>query len=350
MKAMCGVLLLAMCLVPDRGSASCQYGPVILAWPWEGMEDVPVQTALFGTLDGFGGEPDLAVELTDTSGTSVPVSVIIEPMHQPYYRWTATVDALLLPDTNYQYRVVRQDENDYSNDFVYSFRTTVETEALTSPAAPVVQYYGVGVNMPTADGEDCGNSITWGLSTLSMEFQAEGLETQTVWVEVSEAGGEVVFEAMRWGKYLTDGPVNVGHNPCGAWFLVDPCAQYCVRAAIMVIDGTRGPWSDVSCSDRVGYWECGHPEEQVAFGARIPTTRVLPQEVETCVDLDEMRGAVAMDGTQACSRISSTGSRSMSGLLLLAGVTLLCLLMATGRRCRRSPSSPTVHPPPSCLP
>lgn len=240
-----------------------------LVWPWDGMEQVPVDAAVivYGrTWDRPLGEWEL--EIVSESGATVPCTVSVGGMTDDYFLIVAVPDEELAEDTPYNGIFRPVDGEAEPMEFV--FRTGPKDAPPASAAVPAVDYHGVGVPLKDEDDGFCISSLLEEAGGLAVTITGDGLVDRPILIEARDSQEEKVFDMLLSGSKDIDGQQVVGSDLCRAHFPVDPCEQYCMRAAALDHRGQPGPWSEWSCSGEIGYWECGDLDEDVLFGADVP--------------------------------------------------------------------------------
>jgi len=255
-----------------------------LAWPWDGMEDVPVDAAII--LYGSTYEQSIeewSVSLVPEDGEPVPLANSTSMMADDYLLIVATPEEPLAPDTQYACTFSRT-VVDAEDTMKLTFITGVASEPQSLSSAPELEYQGLGVPMNEADGSGCISSVTAAAGALALTISGEGLSNRAILLEARDSKETKVFDTVLSGEQDLDRQLVLGGGLCDAHFDVNPCEHYCVRAAALGHHGAPGPWSDWSCSEAIGDWVCGDPEGEVLFGDEIEEGKTLPTEGPSCLE------------------------------------------------------------------
>jgi hypothetical protein len=350
--AVAGALLI---LTPTTVFACCAAVAAHVAWPWDGMEDVPVEAAVL--LYGNTYEQPLeewSVSLVSEIGDPVALATSVGMMTAGYFLIVATPEDPLTPDTEYTCTFTRNGlDIEFSGAKEFSFRTAGAGALWASPPVPQLEYQGLGVPMTDADGSLCVSSVTEEAGALALAISGTGLSKRPILLEVRGTTEQKVFDTVLSGEWGLDRQLILGGGLCSAHFEVNPCEHYCVRAAALDHQGVPGPWSEWSCSDEIGDWVCGEPEGSVLFGDEIQEGKTLPQDVQSCLEdgtgdpegdpthegdsgLPLSDSHAADEDSEAGCAIASSPPAAPWGLVLLSFVVLWALVLCrrrTNRRC-----------------
>lgn len=302
-----------LAVAPSAALACCAAVAAHWVWPWDGMENVPMDAAVL--LYGSTYEQpfaDWSVSCEAEDGEAVTVATDVEMMTSGYFLIVATPKQPLAPGTLYTCTFTRSGV-DVEEAKVFSFRTAVQGAEWGPPPVPDLDYEGLGVPMMDAGGGHCVSSVTEEAGALALTVSGEGLSARMILIEVQDGKQTKVFDTLLSGQYDLDRQLALGGGLCSAHFEVDPCEHYCVRAAAMDHQGVPGPWTEWSCSDEIGDWVCGDPDGSVVFGDDIEQGKTFPPEPQACVDRGNREtGGAAQDGGDA-GRAESAGSRAEEG-------------------------------------
>jgi hypothetical protein len=282
-RMLTGILMvIVLGSAPTPTSASCAVPAASLAWPRNGMEEVPLDAALvlYGRdIDNPSGGWELLLE--SETGEPVPFTATSTLMADDYFLIVAVPDGTFAPDTGYT-GVFTQTEGE-SMPREFTFRTG---DGLGQPPslAPEMNYQGVGVPMQDEDGSSCMDADMEEAGALAMTISGDDFSDRLILIEVRDSQEVEVFDKLMSGASVLDRQLATGHGICSAGFPVDPCEHYCVRAAALDHLGTPGPWSEWSCSEDIGYYQiCVDSEVPVLFGNEIPDGMTPTDEVAACM-------------------------------------------------------------------
>ncbi len=319
------LVVVFLALAPAPTTASCAVPAASLAWPRNGMEEVPVDAAviLYGRdIDNPSGGWELLMQAE--TGEPVSFTATRTLMADDYFLIVAVPDVALSPDTGYT-GVFSQIEGE-SMPRELSFRTG---DGVGQPpsTAPNVDYQGIGVPMQESDGSWCMYADMEEAGVLAMTFSGEDLGDRVLTTEVRDSQDVKVFDRLLSGAL--DAQVIIGHGICSAGFPVDPCERYCVRAAALDHLGTPGPWSEWSCSEDIGYYQvCVEAEVPVLFGDDIPDGVTPTDEVAACMQVVD--GLPKEDSGGGCAVGRSPSQRPWGFAALLTAFALVIMLRSRG--------------------
>ncbi|MFH1533079.1 MAG: hypothetical protein ABIK09_20325, partial [Pseudomonadota bacterium] len=317
------MVTLSLALIPSPASASCSAPAASLAWPRNGMEEVPLDAALvlYGRdIDNPSGGWELLLE--SETGEPVPFTATSTLMADDYFLIVAVPDGTFAPDTGYT-GVFTQTEGE-SMPREFTFRTG---DGLGQPPslAPEMNYQGVGVPMQDEDGSSCMDADMEEAGVLAMAISGEDLGDRLIVIEVRDSQEVKVFDRLLSGASALDRQLATGHGICSAGFPVDPCEHYCVRAAALDHLGTPGPWSDWSCSKDIGWYQvCEETDVPVFFGEDIPGGMTPTDEVLACAP--GLAAALDSETGPEDSGCQATGSPAAGSWWLLGLIGALGLL------------------------
>lgn len=337
---------------PTTALACCMAVAAHLAWPWDGMEDVPVDAAIL--LYGSTYEQPLdewSVGLAHGNEATVALATSLSMMSDEYFLIVATPEEPLAPDTEYTCTFSRNGI-DVEGAEEFSFRTAEPGAEWASPAVPELEYEGLGVPMREADGTWCVSSVTEEDGALALTVSGEGLSDRAILLEARDSQETKVFDTVLSGDYDLDRQLILGGGLCSAHFDVNPCEHYCVRVAALDHHGELGPWSEWSCTDEIGDWVCGDPEGSVLFGDDIEEGKTLPPDVQLCLeggpwepeadardeeepDLPESGAYAADEDSDSGCALASSPQADPLGLVLLALLVMFPAAIPRRRRSRR---------------
>jgi hypothetical protein len=348
-RPLTALLLLAAATLasPGRAEACCMAEAAHLVWPWDGMEGLPVDTALviYGAyyFDLTDAELEWTLDFHTAEGEAVPFTAVETEMGGDYFLLVVTPDEPLLPDSTYAFAFSRSGGEVSETPLERTFTTGTEGAEWAEPPAISLDYQGVGVAMDYEDGSSCISSVTEEEGALALWLSGEGFDALPVLIEVKDSGGDKVFDMLlpSWGP-SGEGDLYaqqiIGGDLCRAHFPLDGCEHYCVRAAALVHTGAPGPWTDWQCSSDIGFWECGDPYGQVFFGDDIPEGIQSEKVIEACLgqsadgspETDRQPDDATFDGPKGndAAPDDSAGctagrSASAASLALLAALFLL---------------------------
>lgn len=320
------VVAAALACVPTAAFACCAAMAADLVWPWDGMEEVPLDAALVIYGNTYG-EPleDWSLVIESEAGGPAAFTSSVGAMEAGYFLVVATPEAPLEPDTEYNCAFTR-DGTEGGMPMEFHFRTGVTAGEKAANPAPELYYEGLGVPMKEEDGSVCISSVTEEAGALALTVTGTGLTERPILIEAQDSQGVKVFDTVLSGKWQSDKQLTLGGGLCTAHFEVDPCEHYCVRAAALDHHGEPGPWSEWSCSNEIGYWVCGDPEGAALFGDDIPEGMTPKSDLDSCTtggapdaDDSEEPGTETGSGTGcAVGRSSSTVPWSLVGFGILA--------------------------------
>ncbi len=328
---------------PAAASALVMATAADLAWPWDAMEGVPVDSALvfYGNKE-YGPLGQWSVTLTPEGGEPIALITSMQDMSSGYFFLVATPDQPLAPNTRYD-SVFSTDTESYLT--LTSHFTTGDADAdLGTPPAPDVLYKGLGVVMSDADGGWCLSSGTAEAGALAVLIDGPGLETRPVLIEAKDSEGVKVYDILLSGQYDFTKELTLAGDHYRAHFPVDPCGHYCVRAAALDQHGVPGTWSEWSCSEEIGSWECGDSSNRIVFGDEIPDGSkpsplakaciegAPPSTVPTEEDVAALggKGSDSTEGDSGCSATATSAPRPV--FLAILGVLAAFLFVAAKRR------------------
>lgn len=338
-------------ITPTAALACCMAVAAHAVWPWDGLEEIPVDAAviLYGSTYELPLE-EWSVNLVPESGEPVSLATSLSMMTDDYFLIVAKPEEALALDTEYTCTFTRNGV-DIEGAKEFSFKTAASDADWASPPTPDLSYEGLGVPMKDADGGWCVSSVTEEAGALALTISGEGLGNRAILLQARDSQETKVFDTVLSGEWDLDRQLTLGGGLCSAHFEVNPCEHYCVRAAALDHRGDPGPWSEWSCSDEIGDWVCGDPGGSVLFGDDIEEGKALPQDVQSCLEggtwepeadtIDEGESGLPESDSYSTDEDSETGcamgaSRPAAPWGLLVFGLLVALLFRVGRR--RSPS------------